>query len=165
MLKIIISFSLVLGALSFSSITAGSCQFKKAAIIFDKDEINKMELEVAEMVNMERTKRGLSSLKYSEQLAACAREHSHNMAIKEVKVGHDGFEKRFKQMQKMMKLRSFAENVYYSYGIKDFLRAAVKGWMDSPGHKENILGKYTIGGVGIAFAKDGSFYATQLFGS
>jgi uncharacterized protein YkwD len=165
MLKYILSLCIVLGQISTSGLTAASHQSKNEATIPDKTEINKMELVIAELINLERNKRGLSSLNYSKELATCAREHSHNMAIKEVKVGHDGFEKRFKHMQKVMKLRSFGENVYYSYGIKDFLKAAVKGWMDSPGHKENILGKYTMSGVGIAFGKDGSFYATQLFGS
>ena len=165
MLKYIFSLSLFLSQLCAPNVTAASNQSINVFVMPNKAEINNMELVIADLVNLERTRRGLPSLKYSKELAACAREHSRNMAIKEVKVGHDGFEARFKHMQKIMKLRSFGENVYYSYGILDFLKAAVKGWMDSPSHKENILGKYKMSGVGIAFGEDGSFYVTQLFGS
>lgn len=165
MLKYILSLCIVLGQFCVSDLGAANHKLKQEIIVPNKTEINKMELTVAEMINLERNKKGLKSLDYSNELATCAREHSQNMATKEVKIGHDGFEKRFKQMQKVMVLRSFGENVFYCFNYKEPLKAAVNGWMDSPGHRDNILGKYSISGVGIAFGKDGSFYATQLFGS
>jgi uncharacterized protein YkwD len=39
-----------------------------------------------------------------------------------------------------------------------------KGWMDSPGHRQNILDKgYTRTGIGVAVAGDDKVYITQMF--
>src|SRR6185369_16837206 len=43
-------------------------------------------------------------------------------------------------------------------------KEVVKSWMDSPGHRENILNKkYTELGIGIAADKNGELYYTQVF--
>jgi uncharacterized protein YkwD len=57
-----------------------------------------------------------------------------------------------------------AENLYKCRGVDDPLVAAVEGWMESKGHRKNILGvEYTHTGVGIAVGADGTIYFTQLF--
>lgn len=49
------------------------------------------------------------------------------------------------------------------YGPEEFARIAVKGWMESPGHRENILNpSYDTSGIGVAFVGDQAF-ATQVF--
>jgi uncharacterized protein YkwD len=40
---------------------------------------------------------------------------------------------------------------------------AVDGWMDSPGHRENILSGYHSEGIGIAITPEGKVYVTQNF--
>ncbi len=46
----------------------------------------------------------------------------------------------------------------------DIAAQAIKGWMASGGHRENILDKrHTLTGVGIAIAKDDKVYITQVF--
>ena len=41
---------------------------------------------------------------------------------------------------------------------------AVVGWMNSPGHRANILnGVYNREGIGVAFAPDGKLFITQNF--
>ncbi|WP_447644400.1 CAP domain-containing protein [Nocardioides zeae] len=53
-----------------------------------------------------------------------------------------------------------AENVAYGYGVS----AVVAAWMDSPGHRANILGDFTHIGVGVARGSDGRLYYVQNFG-
>jgi uncharacterized protein YkwD len=44
-----------------------------------------------------------------------------------------------------------------------FAKAAVEGWMKSPGHRKNILDPdYTQSGIGVAI-RNGTAYATQVF--
>lgn len=53
-----------------------------------------------------------------------------------------------------------AENVAYGYSVE----SVVNGWMNSPGHKANILGDYTSIGIGLAKDANGRIYYTQVFG-
>jgi uncharacterized protein YkwD len=40
----------------------------------------------------------------------------------------------------------------------------VKMWMESPTHRENILDRsYSSAGVGVATARDGRVYVTQIY--
>lgn len=128
----------------------------------DKQIIN-MELTLIDLINAEREKYGLRPLTYWEALTQEARKHSQNMAEGITKFGHDGFDYRVKAIRVLSAHVSMGENVAYSYGYKDPLKKAVEGWMDSPGHKENILGDYNETGMGIAFSKEGRCYSTQLF--
>jgi uncharacterized protein YkwD len=41
---------------------------------------------------------------------------------------------------------------------------AVARWMDSPGHRANILGHYGEAGAGQAFAASGTLYRVVVFG-
>ena len=48
-------------------------------------------------------------------------------------------------------------------GYKDPARAAVEGWKNSPGHRKNMLGKFSLTGIGIARGKKGAYFFTQIF--
>ena len=60
------------------------------------------------------------------------------------------------------------ENIYRYSSRRDQKRLAknlVDGWMQSPGHRKNILNRdYRHLGVGIAVGGGGKVYATQNFG-
>jgi uncharacterized protein YkwD len=50
-----------------------------------------------------------------------------------------------------------------AFSAAAFAKAAVEGWMKSPGHRENILdGDYSQSGIGVAI-RGGRAYATQVF--
>ena len=87
-------------------------------------------------INRVRQEHGLRPLKAWKELSNCARGHSQNMALNKCSFGHDGFDKRAKQMQKQATLASFAENVAYSYNYDDPIKVAVDGWMKSPGNRK-----------------------------
>jgi uncharacterized protein YkwD len=60
--------------------------------------------------------------------------------------------------------RACGENLAYSLGHSEPAQIMVDGWMDSPGHRANILnGNFTHGGLGIAKDKEGAYYGTQVF--
>lgn len=132
-------------------------------LIPDDRTILKNESILANMINQERAQHRLSNLSISEVLAVVARKHSDNMAKQKVKFGHGGFDERANTIRKYGIHVAFAENVAYFYNTHNPLLEAVKGWMESPGHRENILGQYDDTGVGIAYDKTGKCFITQLF--
>ena len=64
--------------------------------------------------------------------------HCVNMAEGRCPVGHDGFDDRYKQVT--FDIVSFAENVGYNYGHSDPVQTCVTGWINSPGHRKNLVG-------------------------
>lgn len=65
---------------------------------------------------------------------------------------------------------AFGENIMYAYHSqaafdpKRFAKEAVDGWLNSPGHRANILSPYfDRSGIGVALSGSGMAYATQVF--
>jgi uncharacterized protein YkwD len=60
--------------------------------------------------------------------------------------------------------KSCAENIHRSRGHSDPVRVALNGWLNSPGHRKNILDTtYTQTGVGVTVSAGGVYTITQLF--
>jgi len=76
-------------------------------------------------------------------------EHSVNMAHFRVKVGHDGFSERARKVP-MSFIRSCAENVAFNKGAYDIALVSVNGWINSPGHRKNLLGGFNYCAIGVA---------------
>ena len=64
---------------------------------------------------------------------------------------------------------AFGENIMYEYHSlapfdpKSFAKSAVEGWLNSPGHRANILSPdFDRSGIGVA-VNGGMAYATQVF--
>jgi uncharacterized protein YkwD len=52
----------------------------------------------------------------------------------------------------------------YEYNDPDELaRSTVQGWMESPGHRENIMTPFTREGIGIYVTGEGEVYITENF--
>lgn len=100
-------------------------------------------------------------LTLNPKLNQIAKGHSNNMASHSIPVGHLGFEKRFSAIrQEIPNSRQAAENVASGYRSID---AVVKGWIHSPGHRQNILGSYNLTGIAISYDKNHTPYYTQVF--
>ncbi len=82
------------------------------------------------------------------------------MAEGKTKFGHDGFEKRAKAIQKELGSVEVGENVAEG---QMSAREVVDGWLNSPGHKRNIEGNFTLTGIGYATNKKGNIYFTEIF--
>ena len=79
-----------------------------------------------------------------------------------VPIGHQGFNDRVKKYP--FHSMSAAENVAMNQGISEVAKAAVNGWIDSPGHRKNLLSKHDVCGIGVYRNFKGAYYLTQLFG-
>lgn len=130
---------------------------------------NEIERTIFELSNQSRQHNGVPALQHDAKLAAAAREHSADMAELDFfdhtnpKPGKNRPWDRV--VQKGVQPRRVAENIYWAKGhpgIK-IAKLAVDDWMDSPGHRQNLL-EPANGRVGIGVVyKDKAFWVTQDF--
>ena len=103
--------------------------------------------------NRARQSHGLSPLRGSVNCSYLAQAHAKDMA-QEQKLTHDSPRYgSFNQRAKSYRIRGTwgAENVAWSSAGDRYYRQVVAGWMDSPGHRANILSpNATAVGIGIS---------------
>jgi uncharacterized protein YkwD len=101
--------------------------------------------------NRERAAAKLPPLSLDSKLNVAAHAHATDMAGHGTMTheGSDGSSPAERIKRQGYVCQSSAENVAEGYRTVDDL---MRGWMDSPHHRENILGKYTQ--VGIAVVRD-----------
>ncbi len=129
-------------------------------------QVRDMERVAFEGVNEQRLQHGLAALVWDDRLAAIARAHSADMAARHYfnHVSPDGKHPADRVRDAGLQYRSVAENIAENRGMKDPARAAVRGWMESPGHRANILdGALAMTGMGVAVDPEGNIFYTQLF--
>lgn len=144
-------------------------------------DLRKVERSIAHYMNKERIKRGLKDLVRNDVLVSAARSHSRHMA-KVHKLAHDGIgDGTASGRAKSAGYSSsyVGENCWstkrgeLAYGTSwlwrtdwELGKAAVITWMNSPGHRANLLrGTWEHIGIGVAKAGNGRIYLTQVFGS
>jgi len=119
-------------------------------------------LEALKYSNEFRKRNGLPELQWHQSLAQIAVQHSKNMGDGKVPFGHAGFNERVRQYP--FHAISAAENVAMNYGMSTVAKVAVDGWIDSPGHRKNLLANHNYCGIGVYQNSRGAWYLTQLFG-
>lgn len=126
-----------------------------------------MEARIFALVNAERKKRGLKPLASNPRLDQAAKLHARNMATYR-KMAHVIPESRFPTLSHRAQHVAYpysmiAENIALGYPDAE---SVVRGWMESPGHRRNILnpGVSEIG-TGVVSSKTGGLYFCQVFGS
>lgn len=125
-------------------------------------ELTPGETKLIELTNAERKKLKLPALQVDPVLLKLARAHAAMMARLD-KIGHDLDGKTFSQRMEQAGYPASraGENVAEGHRTP---AEAVAGWLQSPGHKANILqADYTHIGVGMATSKSGKPYFTQVF--
>lgn len=122
---------------------------------------SKTALAMLASVNSVRRKYGRPPLRFDTRLTAAAQLHSRDMA-RHQRVTHKGsngssFAQRIRQQGYS---GAMAENVGAGPNVKNLMRR----WMNSPGHRKNILNpRYRDFGIG--YVKGGrTWYWTQTFG-
>jgi uncharacterized protein YkwD len=135
-----------------------------------KDDPPKLKLSdeektLMDLVNAERAKEKLEALTPNPVLFRVARAHSANMARKgEMKHELDGKTPAQRVDDAGYDYRHMGENIAMSDG-EVALEKIVQGWMDSKGHRENILDPRNVEtGLGVARNDKGEIYFTQVFG-
>ena len=157
-----------------------------------EEDLVEVEREIHRLVNAQRQHHGLISLAWQEEVAAIARAHSEDMAIRSYfdhvnPKGENPTARAIRSGYPCRKARSYglAENIlqaemYHSrtwhfalfipvgrstdwMNIEEIAEEAVSSWMFSPGHRKNILtGRYDRAGIGAAMAGD-TIFLTQNF--
>lgn len=151
----------------------------------------RLEKAIHDSVNRERRARKLKPLVWDGRLAGVARGHSRDMA-KRGYFGHDSpegesFGGRYRKARYICAVRDGkttyrgAENIwrgaqYASVTVvngaqrfdwrsqAEIARTVVEDWMNSPGHRANILtARLTRQGIGLVVAPDLQIYVTQDF--
>lgn len=123
---------------------------------------------VIALVNRERFAAGCPTLTLDSALLAAARAHSRDMALHQFMnhVGSDGRTPAQRVMDAGYPFQKVAENVAAGRLEPEDI---VQGWMESPGHRANILdcGLRDTGVGAVEAASDSTYgiYWTQLFGT
>ncbi|MFI0484090.1 CAP domain-containing protein [Actinomadura sp. 9N215] len=120
------------------------------------------EAAVVSLTNSERAKAGCKPLHVDQRLVTAARRHSADMAANNYfdHTSRNG-DSPWKRMEDAGYPSPGAENIAKGYSTA---AAVMKGWMDSPGHRANILNcDLRAIGVGKASGSGGPLW-TQDFG-
>ena len=154
-------------------------------------EVSDLTKRIHAQINEKRIKHGLKSLTWNDTLSRIAIKHSRDMASRNY-LSHDspegkGFSYRYQQAGYVCEIRvgmvvyTGAENIalshlynsmkrengvaYYNWNsAQEIARKTVDGWMNSPGHRENILTPYwRQEGIGIVIGPGNKVYITQNF--
>lgn len=126
-----------------------------------------VEQRVFELLNAERTAKGLAPLSWNEEVAAVARRHSSNMAAEKFfsHRGSDGSMVNDRAFhQGLFNWSLIGENIAFIRGYSDPEARAVQNWMNSTRHRKNLLNDvWTDSAVGVVLTADGTYYLTQVF--
>ena len=130
------------------------------------------ENQVVNLINQERQDRGLSALTQNSSLRLAARRHSEDMACNDFfsHTGSDGSTLSSRILAAGYSYSWAAENIAASSSSSFSAQSVVNMWMNSPGHRSNILSENAVHiGVGFIYAGDsdpGDFdaYYTSDFG-
>ena len=126
-------------------------------------DFSSYQQQVLDLVNAERTKRGISALTLDSNLSSVATKKSQDMVNKNY-FDHTSptYGSPFDMMKQFgISYRTAAENI--AKGQKT-PQEVVTAWMNSEGHRKNILNpNFTNLGVGIAKDSKGTTYWTQMF--
>jgi uncharacterized protein YkwD len=120
--------------------------------------------EVLRITNAERAKAGCSALTVNAQLTTAAQRHTDWQAANDTMshTGAGGSNPGSRITAAGYRWRSYGENVAYGYSTP---AAVMTGWMNSPGHRANIL-NCSFKEIGIGVARGGrGLYWTQDFGT
>jgi len=169
---------------SFTSSTPGAPYIDPAVL----------EGRIHELINYQRQQNGLSPLSFDPFLADIARGHSWDMVtrnffehmnpdgllardrgvaagypcIRVVKGGsYNGISENLYRGTRYASYYSNASGVITAYNwstADEIAMQAVTGWMESSGHRNNILtSRYEFEGIGVAFSSDDKIYVTENF--
>lgn len=179
----------VMGILAlFISVGLSGCSTIQDIKYLTRETINaeELELKIHTMVNNERQNYGLSSLRYDTNLADIARKHSEDMVNRHFfdHINPDGQDPTtraksvgypcYKNFGSYYR-DGIAENIGLTpignvvgcgdvYSMEDIARCCVSCWMNSLGHRQNILeSSYDKEGIGVAVSSDNKVYITQDF--
>ncbi|NPV92868.1 MAG: hypothetical protein HPY50_19040 [Firmicutes bacterium] len=128
----------------------------------DEEPVDSLEKQVFDLANAARAEHGLPPFKWDSRLAEVARQHSRDMRDQGF-FSHnspDGSPPFDRMNSAGLVFSAAAENIAVGYRTAE---EAHEGWMNSPGHRANILGDCEYLGVGVVYGGEYGVYYTQNF--
>ena len=132
-------------------------------------DLNEYAAEVLRLTNAERANKNLAALANNISLldnAALLRADEIIISFSHTRPDGRSFDTAYEDLGGvyMGAWTGWGENLAWSSGNYSTPENIVDGWMNSPGHRDNILNsKWTHIGVGVAMGNDGALYWVQLF--
>lgn len=131
----------------------------------------RIERAAHEATNRARAGHGRDALSYDEHLSLIGRWHSRDMSDRDYFAHEtpDGASTMDRYRRFGHDAAQAGENIAMreptpGASAESIADAIVDGWMDSPGHRENLLReRFETEGIGVYVAPDGTLYATQNF--
>ncbi|GAB2818082.1 hypothetical protein GCM10027176_23350 [Actinoallomurus bryophytorum] len=120
------------------------------------------EAQAVQLTNVQRTKNGCSALRVDSRLRTAARAHSKDMHVRNY-FEHNSPDGKtpWDRIKAAGYTQAGAENIAEGYATA---QAVVTGWMNSPGHRANILNcSLKAVGIGVEYGSGGPWW-TQDFG-
>lgn len=154
-----------------SELIAANKQIKNPNLIYpgqvinipNIDDVKALENEVIRLVNIERQRAGLQTLKQNWELSRVARYKSQDMINRNYFAHHSPTYGTPFQMMTAFGIRYSAAGENIAKGQRTPAEV-MRAWMNSPGHRANILSAvYNQIGVGVAKASNGTLTWTQMF--
>ncbi|MFC7440447.1 CAP domain-containing protein [Laceyella putida] len=124
--------------------------------------LNQFEQQVVDLTNKERAKYGLPALKIDAKLSEMARAKSQDMHDQGY-FDHNSptYGSPFDMMKKYgIQYRTAGENIAMGHRTP---QEVVTGWMNSEGHRKNILNK-NFTHIGVGYVKDGNYWTQEFIG-
>jgi uncharacterized protein YkwD len=120
------------------------------------------ELQNFDLTNSIRVRMGLKPFAWDEKIRVTARKHSLDMAMNQYfshtnQLGKSPFDR---MADDGIRFSAASENIAYGQMDSIYVHEA---WMNSLGHRKNIIGDYQRLGVGVAFSEADVPYYTQNF--
>ncbi len=121
---------------------------------------NSIEIETLNLINTYRASKGLNTLKPIAHISFKSEEHNNNMIASNL-ISHSGFVARSENIMKVLGATNVAENLACNYKTA---QSVFDAWLNSPVHKENIVGNYTHFGISIKVdSSTNKNYFTNMF--
>lgn len=129
-------------------------------------EIESLEVQCLNEINRVRQGHKLAPLEFSEDLLHVARSYSRRMAEENFFSHYDskGRSVRERVNEANIRWRRVGENLASANGYINPVAISLRGWMDSPGHRRNILDPgWRQTAIGVWIGADGTVYFTEVF--
>lgn len=118
-----------------------------------------IEIEIVELINDYRISLGLNPLNNMDVIKSQAYSHTDYM-IEHDNVSHDNFYQRKNYLISNVGANTVSENVAYGFTSAE---SVVNAWLNSDGHRANIIGDYTDFDISADQNSNGKWYYTNIF--
>ena len=114
----------------------------------DLDPNERVALELVDLINLERNRRGLPNFQVNASVSAAAMAHAGDMAAREqlAHIGTDGSDAGARLHRAGFAWRTWGETIGAGFATP---QPVMDAWLASPDHRPSLLGDTTYAGAGV----------------